>query len=138
MALTGLSLDPAIRTSRMQSLITAIDAGTGPGTIKFYTTPLPATTGAAITSQTLLGTLTLSDPCGAVTDGVLTFSAISDDVSADANGTIAFGRVQDSAGTFVGDGVAGLTGAVFNFNTLTVVTGGVIRTLSATMTDGNA
>ena len=138
MALTGLALATTIRTTRMEAIKTAIDAGAGPGTIKFYTTPLPATTGAAISTQTLLGTLTLSDPCGSVTGGVLTFSAISDDISADATGTIAFGRIQDSDGTFVLDGTAGTSGAVFIFNTVAAVSGGVIRVLSATLTDSNA
>lgn len=137
MSLTSLSMSSSLRNARLQKIIDALDAGPGPGTIKLYTTPLPSTTGAAITSQTLLGTLTLSDPSGTISGGVLTFSTISDDTSADADGVIAWGRMQDSTGAFVLDATAGTSGTVFIFNTTTVVTGGVIRMVSASITEGN-
>lgn len=138
MPLTGLSLSPSIRTARMEALKNAIDAGNSSGKILFYTNPLPVTTGEAITTQTLLGTLTFSDPCGVVSNGVLTLSPASDELNAPNTGTIAFGRVLDSDDNFVFDGIAGTSGAVFNFNTLSVVTGGIVRLLlPATITDNN-
>src|SRR5574343_659353 len=121
----GLVLATAIRTARMEQIKTAIDAGGSAGKIQWYSSPMPSS-GEAITSQTLLGTCVLSYPCGTVSNGVLTFNSITDDNSADATGTIAFGRVLDSNNNFVFDGSAGVSGEVFNFNTLSVQSCGVI------------
>lgn len=81
----------------------AINGGAGDGTIKFYNAPMPATTATGITTQTLLGTCTCADPAGVEVGGTLTFSAIDNDVSADATGTAAWVRIADSAGTVVMD-----------------------------------
>lgn len=86
---------------------TAIDAGSGPGTIKLYNGTQPATPNTAITTQTLLATLTFSDPCGTASSGVLTFSAITDDGNVDATGTPTWARIADSAGNAVVDMACG-------------------------------
>jgi hypothetical protein len=132
----GLSTDT--RTARMQALADKLDAAPTPGKFLLYTTPRPAT-GAAITSQTLLGTCVLSDPCGTVSAGVLTFAAISNDTNADNNGDILWVRGLNGDNGFVidmGAGVSG-SGAEIIFNTLTVQAGGVIQILSGSLTDGN-
>ena len=77
----------AVKNSALTTIKDAIDAGSGAGTIKFYTGTQPASPADAITSQVLLGTLTFSDPCGSVSAGALTMSAITQDSSADATGT---------------------------------------------------
>lgn len=105
-----------------------IDAGAGAATIKFYTGTQPATPDTAITSQTLLGTLTCSDPSGSVSGRVLTFSTITQDSSADATGTATWARVATSAGTAVLDlsvtAVGG--GGDIQMNTTSIVTGAPI------------
>ncbi len=129
-----------LRDARATAIVDAIDAGAAAGKIEFYTSPQPAVGGDAITTQTLLATTDFSDPCGTVTGGVLTFNAISDDVSADADGTIAWARVSDSDDTYVMDlecGIAG-SGAAIIFNTVIVKTGGVVRMLSLEITEGNS
>ncbi|WAR42943.1 hypothetical protein [Methylomonas rapida] len=136
-----LGLSTTIRNNRLQTIVDAFDAGTGSGKILLYTagSGRPAT-GAAITDQVLLGTITLSDPCGTVTDGVLTFAAFTEDSLADATGDIAFARGVDSDGNFVldmGCGVSG-SGQELIFNTLSVQAGGVIQILSGSLTEGNA
>lgn len=134
---TGFST--TVRNARLTAIITAIDGGAGAGTIKLYTGTRPAT-GGAITSQTLLGTLTFSDPCGTVSGGVLTFSTVTGDSSADADGTAAWARIADSTGTFVADVGVGVSGSGMEviMNTTAIVAGGSIDITSAQITEGNA
>jgi hypothetical protein len=135
----GLAI--TIRNARLQTIVTAFDAAVAAGKIQLYTagSGRPAT-GAAITDQVLLGTITLSDPCGTVTGGVLTFNAFTEDPIADNTGTLAWARGLDGDNAFVldmGCGVLG-SGQELIFNTLSVQAGGVIRILSGTLTEGNA
>jgi hypothetical protein len=118
----------------------ALDADTDPGYIEFYTGPMPETGGSAITTQTLLGTCTLTQPSGAIDGGTLTFDAIADDAAADASGTIAWARFKDGAGNWVMDGDCGAagSGAVVEFNILNVLAGGLIKVTSGALTEGGA
>lgn len=93
----------AVSTAVVTAINNAINGGAGDGTIKFYNAPMPATTATGITTQTLLGTCACADPAGVEAGGTLTFSAIDNDVSADATGTAAWVRIADSAGTVVMD-----------------------------------
>ena len=134
-----LQYNVTLRNSIMTALKAAIDAGGAAGSAKAYTLPLPATTGAAITSQTLLATCALSYPCGTVSAGALTFGAIADEATAPASGDMAFIRILSSTGDFVLDAGIGLTGSgkIFTANTLTVIAGGIVRGISAVLTEGN-
>ena len=136
----ALTLATSLRTTRVALIKDAIDAGSGPGTRNIYTGPRPAT-GAAITTETLLGTLTFADPCGTVVDGVLTFDAITADAAADASGDAVWYRDQDSAGAFVMDGSITATGGGgdMTLNTTSIVAGGPISvTGTMTITEGGA
>jgi len=126
-----------LKDARLQVIVGALDAGSAGGTIKLYDGNKPAI-GAPLANNTLLGTLTLSDPAGVIANGVLTFSAVSDDVSADADGTITWARFADSDGGFVADGDCGVvgSGALLIFNATTVTTGGVIRITAGSLTEG--
>lgn len=128
----------ALRNARLQAIVDKMDAGAGPATLKFYTGTRPAT-GAAITTEILLGTLTFSDPCGVVSAGVLTFSAVTEDSSADADGTATWARIQDSDLNFVMDLTVTATGGGgdIELNNVNIVTGGPIRVTSAQFTEGN-
>jgi len=130
-------LNVTIRNARLDLIKTAIDAGAGAGTLKFYTATRPAT-GAAITTQTLLGTVTFSDPSAAAASaGLLTFSAITGGTAV-ATGTATWARVTDSAGAFVTDMSVGTAAAEVVVNTVDFVTGGPISVTSAAITEGNA
>jgi hypothetical protein len=134
-----IKLATAVRNAAMTAIKNALDAGSGNGILGFYSLPLPATTGAAITTQTLLSSCELSKPCGTVNNGVLTFDPIGTDLAADGTGTIAFVRLTDSEGNFVADcdvGVAG-SGAMFILNTLSTIAGGAVQIISCTLTEGN-
>ena len=136
-----IGMPTAMRDARMQVLLDALDTGAGANaTIKFYGAGVgrPAT-GAAITDQTLIGTLDMSAPSGTITTGVLTLSTVTDDVSADADADIGWARFLDKDGAFVIDASCGLTGSGEDiiFNTLTARIGGVVQVLSGSFTEGN-
>ena len=125
----------SVKNSMLTDIKNAIDAGPAAGTIKFYTGSMPATTEDTVTTQTLLGTLTFSDPCGTVTSGTFTASAITDDSSADASGTATWCRVLDSTGVSVIDLDVTNTGGggAVQLNTVVIVAGGPIRITSFTI-----
>lgn len=125
-----LRVSDAIAHTMLDAIRNGIDAGAGAGVIKVYTASQPAGPGTAISSQTLLGTLTFTDPSAAgASSRTSSYSAITEDSSADASGTIAWCRVLDSNGVAVFDGDASVTGGggFFQFNTLSVTAGGPIR-----------
>ena len=133
----ALGYDTTLRNTRLDSIKTAIDAGAGPGLLQIYDGTRPAT-GAAITTQVKLAELTFSDPCAAAAAaGVLTFSAITSDPSANASGAATWFRIVTSAGAFVMDGSVGTSGADLNLNTTSIVAGQTVAITSATITAGN-
>jgi hypothetical protein len=115
-----------------------IDAGSAGGKIKFYTASRPAT-GAAITSQTLLGTVTCANSCMAsITNGVGTFNSFTEDSNAAASGDAAWARITDSNDVFVCDVSVGTSGTDIVLNSVSISAGGIIRITSGTLTAGNA
>jgi hypothetical protein len=115
----------AVSTAVVTAINNAINGGAGDGTIKFYNAPMPATTATGITTQTLLGTCACADPAGVEAGGTLTFSAIDNDLSADATGTAAWVRIADSTGTVVMDLDVTVTGG-----------GGYVQMASTSITAG--
>lgn len=85
----------ALKTTRMQDVADAIDAGAGPGIIEFYTASYAVK----------IGTLTFSNPCGTVSADLLTFDPITGDASADNTGTAVLAKLKDSTGALVADGL---------------------------------
>lgn len=126
----------AVKNSALDTIKTAIDAGSGAGTIKIYTGTQPTSPADAITTQTLLGTLTFSDPCGTSASGTLTMSAITQDSSADATGTATWARIADSTGSTVCDVDVTATGGggTLQFNMTSFVIGGPILISAFTIT----
>lgn len=125
-----LRISDALAHTQLDAIKTAIDAGAGAGIIRVYTASQPAGPGTAISSQTLLGTLTFTDPSApGASSRTLTFSAVTEDSIADATGTIAWCRVLDSNGVAIFDGDATATGGggFFQFNSLSITAGGPIR-----------
>jgi hypothetical protein len=136
--MSGMGFATALRTTRAQDIVDAFAVGSGTAVFQFYTGPRPST-GAAVTTQTLLGTCPLSNPVGTVSDGVLNFSAIADDPLADASGDAVWVRGLDRAGGFVADlDVTDLSGpGPIKMPSITVTAGGVIHFVSAVITEGN-
>lgn len=131
-----VGLATALRNSRLNLIRDAIDAGAGAGFLRIYDGTRPATGG---TATTLLAELTYTDPCAPnASGGVLTFSAITPDSSANASGTATWGRAVDSTGAFVKDFSVGTSGADLNLNTTTITSGVQVSCTSAALTEGNA
>jgi hypothetical protein len=131
-----IGLSTALRTSHVDAINAALNAGAGAALLRIYDGSRPATGG---TATTLLAELTCSDPAaGAGASGVLTFSAITKDSSANASGTATWCRFVDSTGAFVMDGSVGTSGADYILNTVTITSGVEVSCTSATLTAGNA
>lgn len=131
----ALGFATALRNARLDQITAKIDAGVGAGLLRIYDGTRPATGGAA---TTLLAELTFSDPsAAAAAAGVLTFSAITKDSSANAPGTATWARIVDSAGTFVMDCSVGTSGADINLNSTSISVGQEVSITSATITEGN-
>lgn len=128
-------LTNAVASAACDAIVDAIDGGAGAGTIKIYTGTIPTDADTAVGAQTLLATLTFSDPAfGAASNGVATASAITSDSSADATGTAAWARIATSAGTTVMDCTVGTSGDDINFNTVSFVSGATVSITSLTVT----
>lgn len=134
----ALSYTTTLRNNQLDEVRILIDAGSGAGKIRIYDGTPPATVGTALAGNTLLAELILTDPsAGAAAAGVLTFSAIADDVSANASGTASFFRALDSDNNPVVQGTVGTSGADINFDSVTFVLGGLVEITSLTITAGN-
>lgn len=105
-----------------------IDAGSAGGSIKIRDA-----------ADVLLATIPLTDPCGTVngSTGQLTLTPAGRDESADASGTAAYGEFCDSDGVVylsmpTQAGSAPVVGKL-TMNTLSIVAGGPVEALSATV-----
>lgn len=128
-----LGYSVALRNAQLDAITTAIGSN---GLLRIYDGSRPATGGSA---TTLLAQLALSATAAAgASSGVLTFSSITNDSSADATGTATWFRITTSGGTAVIDGSVGTSGADINFNTVAFVAAAVIAVTSLTITAGNA
>lgn len=116
------------------------DAGTA-AVIEIYDGTQPADPDTAITTQTLLASLTMSATSfPAASDGnpggVLTANAITDDSSADATGTASWFRIKTQAGgTAICDGSVGTTSSFdLQLNTTSITAGSVVSISSCVLT----
>ena len=115
-----------------------LDAGTA-AIINIYAADMPTDADTAIGAQVLLATLTCSGTAGVVSDGapggLLTFSAITDDSSADATDTADFARIFTQAGgTVIMDCEVGTATTDIQFNTVAFTSGSAISISALTIT----
>lgn len=133
----SIALTLAARKARMTGLRNQIDLGTGQ--FLFYTGTPPATPDLAA-DATLLGTIVLAVPCGALgesaTQALLTFT-VPQFVLAIASGVIGWVRIANAAGDKFMDLPCGLSAsaAPVILSALQVFTGGEIRLLSAVLAE---
>lgn len=131
----ALGIVATVRNNMLAQILAAMDAGVGAALIRGYDGIRPATGG---TATTLLFELTCTDPAAAApSGGVLTFSTITADSSANATGTATWFRVVDSTGTVVFDGDIGTSGSDLNLTTTSIVATQPVSISSATITAGN-
>lgn len=104
-----LTLTNAIRTTMCDTIVDALDAGAGAGTIQIRTGSRPASPADAATG-TLLVTITLADPAfGAAAAGVATISDPAQQTAV-ATGTATWFRALDSTSAACFDGSVTATG----------------------------
>lgn len=132
-----MNVNAALQTAWITALKTALDTGgSGAATIEIYSGTMPASVATAITTQVLLGILTCSYPCGTISGGTLTFSAITPEDDALATNTATWARFKDRTGAAVCDmdvTVSGGGGAL-QANTVNITIHGPISLPSLTVT----
>ena len=132
----ALSYTTAVRNSMLDEITAAIGSS---GLLRIYDGTPPASVNNALSGNTQLAELALSaTAAGAASSGTLTFSAISNDTSADATGTASFFRLLTSGGSAVVQGTVGTSGSDINFDSVSFVAGGTVSVSSLAFTGGNA
>lgn len=124
-----LAYSSTLKDNRMTQIVALIDAGAGPGTLEIGTTGMAS----------VLATLTLADPCGTVSDGVLIFDFDPDisDTSADNTGAAAEARIKDSAGNVIVSGLTvGTSGSHINLSSVAITAGDTVALTTGTITHG--
>jgi hypothetical protein len=128
----------AVAKSMADDFTASLDAGTA-GVFRILDGAIPADADAAETG-TLGGTLTCSATSSpAATDAapgaLLTFSAITDDSSADNTITTTYFRLlTQTAGTVIAQGQCGTSGQELNWNTVSITAGSTLSITSFTLT----
>lgn len=130
----ALSYSTTLRNSMLDAITSAV--GTS-ALIKIYDGTRPANVGTAITTQTLLATLSCSTTFApGSSGGVLTVNAITS-ANAVASSTATWFTITTSGGTRVVDGSIGTSGSDLNLTTTTIVSGQPVAISSFTITEGN-
>lgn len=116
-----------------------LDAGAGAGKVRIYDGTQPADVDTAVTSQTLLAELPMSDPAfAAAVDGApggdATAGSITDDTSANATGTASWFRAVDSNNVAVIDGSAGTSNADLILDSTSITSGQTVKINSWVLT----
>jgi len=134
--MTNLRVATATVQGQCNAVVDDIDLGAGAGTIKIYDGAQPANANTAVSTQTLLGTLTFSDPAFGAADasGIATAGAITQDASADATGTATWARIADSNGLTKFDCDVGTSAATIVLDSVSIVAGGTIDITAFTIT----
>lgn len=130
-----LKIAIATKNAMLDVVNTRINAGAGPGTIKLYSGTQPATADTALSGNTLLATLSLTDPAfDAATGGTIALDA-DPDLSATAvgTGTATFARAADSDGNTVFDGSVNTTAADFTIASTAITTGQTVTVTTGTI-----
>lgn len=127
----GVIYAAAVRTARMNDVLTAINQGTGPGKLKIGTTAMGS----------VLATLTLVDPAGSVSGDVLTLDFDPDisDTSADNTGTAAAATITDSDDNVIVSGLTvGTSGTNIVLDSVSITAGQTVTITAGTITHNTA
>jgi len=136
------SITTAARSLAADAVVDLVDAGGSAGELRIYGGTKPGDVNAALSGNTLLAALPMSDPAfGAAASGVATASAITSDTSADATGTATFFRIGSvNTGTFTPtmQGDVGTSGADLNLSSVSITAGGTVSVSSFTYTQAGS
>ena len=132
---SNLKYSNGTRNAQQQGLITY--AGTG-SIIRLYDGSQPANANTAISTQTLLVSLTIAGGFGTDSNGTITLGAVTSGTAV-ASGTAAFFRIVKSDGTtVVMDGSVGTSGSDLNLNTTTVASSQTVSITAGTIIRANS
>lgn len=133
----AISITDSLAASVADLVTTAVDAGSGAGTVKVYTGSKPATVATSPTG-TLLATFTLADPAAAAAiAGVAAYDFTPPiDATVAADGVAGWFRVADSTGAAVFDGTVGESGsgADMVFSSVSWLASGTVELTSGSVT----
>lgn len=125
-----LTFDTQTKSDMMSAVLARINSGT----MELWNGTKPASLGTP--GGTKLATLTLSNPAGTVSSGVLTIGSVTQTNSSHVNGTPTFLRFKASGGTVIADIDIGAGAGNVQF-TGTVVNGQNVTVTGLTLTAGN-
>ncbi len=128
----ALAYSTVVRNAMLDSITSTIGSS---GLLRIYDGSRPASGGAVTNKLAELALSTTSAP--AASGGVLTFSTITQDSSADNTGTATWFRVTTSGGVFVIDGSVGTSGSDLNLVTTSIVATQPVSITSFVITEGN-
>jgi hypothetical protein len=116
-----------LKTTRMQSVVTAIDAGGGAGAVEIYSAAYAA----------LLVSIPLAFPSATVAGAVLSFSGLPKSALAIANGIAAIAKLVTSAGAVVADGLTvGTVGTDIIIDNTNIAAGQTVNLNTGSITHG--
>lgn len=130
-----MALNPKLSNEGANAEADAVAALLDDGYLRLYDGSQPANGDASVGGATLLAELRFDNPAaaGAASGGVVTFSALTQDSSANATGTATWMRALKSDGTSpVFDGTVGTSGCNLNLNTTSIVSGAPVAVTAAT------
>lgn len=122
----AVTYSTAAKSARMTAVVNEIDAGAGAGKLKIRDS-----------GNVVLATITLADPCGTVSNGVLTFDFDPDvsDTSADATGTAANAIITDSNDVTIISGLTvGTSGTDIILDSTSITAGQTVTLTTGTIT----
>lgn len=129
-----------ISTTLADAKLAAVTTACNSGFIRIYSGTEPATANTALSGNTLLAELTFAAtsfgaPTTSGSDRMITANTITQDSTADADGTATFFRAMQSNGTTtVFQGTVGTSGQQLNLSATNIVSGGVVSITSMTYT----
>jgi hypothetical protein len=131
---SNLNYSNGTRNAQQQGLITY--AGTG-ALLRIYNGTQPTNANTAISTQTLIVTLTITGGFGTDSNGTLTLGTVTDGTAV-ATSTAEFFRIVKSDGTtVVMDGSVSTSGADLNLNDTSIASGQVVSITSGTIIRAN-
>lgn len=124
----AVNYSTTVKNARLTVTRDAIDGGVAAGKLKIYTAAY----------ATLIAEFTLSDPCGTVAAGVLTFSGMPKSTTGiNGGGTAAIARLTDSTDAMVAEGLTvGLAASDIIIDNTSIAAGQTININSAAITHG--
>jgi len=132
---SNLKYSNGTRDAQQTGLITYAGSGS---IIRLYDGTQPTNANTAISTQTLLVSLTISGAFGTDSNGTITLGTVSNGTAV-ASSTATFFRIVKSDGTtVVMDGSVGTSGADLNLNTTTISSGQVVSITAGTIIRANS